>query len=53
MLLNEVNIINGVNTDVGKTFITCKIISQKKVKGKQINAIKPIKTSQIFTPFIS
>jgi dethiobiotin synthetase len=42
MLLNGVNIINGVNTDVGKTFITCKIISQNKAKGKQINAIKPI-----------
>jgi dethiobiotin synthetase len=42
MLLNGVNIINGVNTDVGKTFITCKMISQNKTKGKKINAIKPI-----------
>lgn len=42
MILQPINIINGTSTNVGKTFVTCYIINEKKLNGKQINAIKPV-----------
>ena len=41
-MLGSINIINGINTDIGKTFVTCKIIIENILKSKKINALKPI-----------
>lgn len=38
----NVIIINGINTDVGKTFISCNMIKQKIQNCKKINFLKPV-----------
>ena len=35
-------IVVGTSTDIGKTFLTCKIINDCKNSGRKINAIKPV-----------
>lgn len=41
-MLQKINIVNGVNTDVGKTYYCCKIINLNYAKSKRVNYIKPI-----------
>lgn len=40
--MKKIQIINGINTDVGKTFVSYNMIKQKIEKGKKINYLKPI-----------
>jgi dethiobiotin synthetase len=41
-ILKTVNIIYGISTDVGKTYITCDIIKKTNLKLKENFAIKPV-----------
>ena len=40
--MSNIFIINGINTNVGKTFISCKKIKQELQNSKKINFLKPI-----------
>lgn len=40
--MKKIHILNAINTDAGKTFISCKMINQRISDSKKINYLKPI-----------